>query len=599
MIRLRQSTASQEIPLGPFVDSTDGNTEEGGLTIANTDIKIWKTGATTLASKNSGGATYISNGVYYAVLDATDTDTIGPLVIFVHVAGALAVRLACEVLDETVYDVQFGTVAPATLSNITSGTITTATNVTTVNGLAANVITAASIATGAIDADAIADGAIDAGAIAADAITAAKIADGAIDAATFAAGAITATVIATGAIDADALAADAVTEIAAGITIPSAASIADAVWDEDATAHQTQGTFGQAIGDPAADANTIYGAVVTGATGATIAADIITIDDLLDTEVGTISTNVSTVLTRLGTPSDLGGGATVAANLSDIEAQTDDIGAAGAGLTAVPYNAAWDAEIQSEVQDAIEANNLDHLVKIAVDTDFATTVHLNSVVGHLADDGTAATFDRTTDSLEVIAGAGGGGGLDAAGVRAAVGLASANLDTQLAAIDDLIDTEVAAIKTVVDDILVDTGTTLQAELDGIQADTEDIQSRIPAALVSGRIDASVGAMAANTLTAAALAADAVTEIQAGLSTVTEAQVQSNVIDALDETLPDSVPADGTRPTVRQLLYMVGQFLWEKEVSGTTVTVNKVDGTTALMTFTLDSATDPTSISRTT
>ncbi len=40
--------------------------------------------------------------------------------------------------------------------------------------------------------------------------------------------------------------------------------------------------------------------------------------------------------------------------------------------------------------------------------------------------------------------------LDAAGVRAAVGLASANLDTQLAAIDDFIDTEVAAIKAVTD-----------------------------------------------------------------------------------------------------------------------------------------------------
>jgi len=36
--------------------------------------------------------------------------------------------------------------------------------------------------------------------------------------------------------------------------------------------------------------------------------------------------------------------------------------------------------------------------------------------------------------------------LDAAGVRAAVGLAAANLDTQLTAIDDYIDTEVAAIK---------------------------------------------------------------------------------------------------------------------------------------------------------
>ncbi len=70
---------------------------------------------------------------------------------------------------------------------------TTATNVTTVNGLAANVITATSIN--------------------ADAITAAKIADGAIDAATFAANAITATVIAT----------DAITDakVAADVTIAS------------------------------------------------------------------------------------------------------------------------------------------------------------------------------------------------------------------------------------------------------------------------------------------------------------------------------------------------------------------------------------------
>lgn len=28
------------------------------------------------------------------------------------------------------------------------------------------------------------------------------------------------------------------------------------------------------------------------------------------------------------------------------------IGAAGAGLTAIPWNASWDAEVQSEVEDA-------------------------------------------------------------------------------------------------------------------------------------------------------------------------------------------------------------------------------------------------------
>jgi len=109
---------------------------------------------------------------------------------------------------------------------------------------------------------------------------------------------------------------------------------------------------------------------------------------------------------------------------------------------------------------------------------------------------TAITI-TTSDTVTLIAVA---ADTDAAAIRAAIGLASANLDTQLSTID-----------TVVDSILVDTGTTLQAELDGIQADTEDIQARLPAALVSGRIDASVGAMAANVLTATAIAADAITD----------------------------------------------------------------------------------------
>lgn len=151
MIYLRQSTASQEIPLGKFVDSTDGNTAETGLTIANTDIKIWKTGATTLADKNSGGATHISGGEYYCVLDATDTNTIGPMKVSVHVAGALYVQAFCTVLDEAVYDVMFGTTAPATISNITSGTMTTVTNLTNLPAITSNWLTAAGIAASALN----------------------------------------------------------------------------------------------------------------------------------------------------------------------------------------------------------------------------------------------------------------------------------------------------------------------------------------------------------------------------------------------------------------------------------------------------------------
>ena len=64
-------------------------------------------------------------------------------------------------------------------------------------------------------------------------------------------------------------------------------------------------------------------------------------------------------------------------------------------------------------------------------------------------------------------------------------------------------------------------------------------------------------------------------------------------------LTDSIPADGTLPTIAQALYILTQFLQERSVSGTTMTVKKADGTTALMTFTLDSATAPTSITRAT
>lgn len=144
-IRLKQSTASQEIPLGIFVDETDGKTAETELTIANTDIKLWKMGATTLASKNSGGATHISGGIYYTVLDATDTGTLGGLVIFVHVAGALPVRVECEVLAANVYD---SLIAASDKLQVHADEIT--------NGL----ITAAAIATDAIDADAIASDAV-------------------------------------------------------------------------------------------------------------------------------------------------------------------------------------------------------------------------------------------------------------------------------------------------------------------------------------------------------------------------------------------------------------------------------------------------------
>lgn len=63
---------------------------------------------------------------------------------------------------------------------------------------------------------------------------------------------------------------------------------------------------------------------------------------------------------------------------------------------------------------------------------------------------------------------------------------------------------------------------VKTETATILSDTNDIQTRLPAALVSGRIDASVGAMAANTLTAAATAADFGAEMATAIWTDTTA-----------------------------------------------------------------------------
>jgi hypothetical protein len=95
------------------------------------------------------------------------------------------------------------------------------------------------------------------------------------------------TAIAAGGITAGSIAADAI-----GAAADAVAEIADAVWDEDATGHQTQGTFGQAIGDPASDSDTIWGLANTNL-NATVSSrasqtSVDTVDDFLDTEIAAI-----------------------------------------------------------------------------------------------------------------------------------------------------------------------------------------------------------------------------------------------------------------------------------------------------------------------
>ncbi|PWJ88367.1 hypothetical protein C8D77_11189 [Mesorhizobium loti] len=103
-------------------------------------------------------------------------------------------------------------------------------------------------------------------------------------------------------------------------------------------------------------------------------------------------------------------------------------------------------------------------------------------------------------------------------IKGAAGMVQASVDVQL--VDNLASDVFARIGAPV-------GASISADIAGVQADTDNIQTRIPAALVSGRIDASVGAMAAAVLTAAAIAADAITDAKVA-SDVTIASVTGTV-----------------------------------------------------------------------
>lgn len=68
---------------------------------------------------------------------------------------------------------------------------------------------------------------------------------------------------------------------------------------------------------------------------------------------------------------------------------------------------------------------------------------------------------------------------------------------------------------------------------------------------------------------------------------------------LTTALTEAYAADGAAPTLAQLLFMIWGAVAEFSISGTTLTVKKLDGSTTAMTFTLDSATAPTSRTRAT
>lgn len=223
-----------------------------------------------------------------------------------------------------------------------------------------------------------------------------------------------------------------------------------------------------------------------GLASANLDTQLAAIDDFIDTEIATLTS-------RLGTPVDLGGGATIAQNLADIEAQTDDIGAAGAGLTAAddailarlgaPAGASIAADIASRASQA-SLDTVDDFLDTEIAAIKAKTDNLpaNTATELDAIDAALTVIDDFLDT-EVAAIKAKTDGLPADPADASdIAASFTTLNTKLDTIDDLLDTEVAAIKAKTDALPAD------------PADASDVAGAI--ATLQGFVDTEVASILA-------------------------------------------------------------------------------------------------------
>lgn len=556
---LKQSTPSQEVVIGPFLDEDDGKTAETGLSIGVSDVRLSKAGANIVA-KNSGGGTHDELGFYQITLDATDTNTVGELLIAVHKSGALPVFKYCYVLEEAIYDALFAASASAFDSNARV-------DVVSIEGSDAtdqiNAACDAAIETYGLDhlvsasvaGSDVADNSIVAKLVSkestadwddfantTDSLQALRDQTGSgltaipwnsswdaevqseCNDALVALGLdhmVSASVAGSDVAD-DSIIAKLVSKEstadwddfvnttdslqalrdrgdASWITAspPTAASIADAVWDEATSGHTSSGTFGEQV----------------------------------------------------------------KTDIDDILADTAEIGSAGAGLTAVPWNSSWDAEVQSECNDALVAMGLDHLVSASVS---GSDVADNSIIAQLVSKESTADWDdfvNTTDSLQALRDRGDaswttGGGGSAADIADAVWNEAAGDHTSSGSFGKY-----------VADILTDTA-------------------------VIGANGAGLSAIPWNS--------------------AWDTEVESECTDALNAYDPptktemdgmwttvqtESYASDGSEATPAQLLYMILCSVSEFSVSGTTITGKKLNGSDTAMTWTINHASNPSSRTR--
>lgn len=104
---LKQST-SVIVRVGPFVDATDNVTPETGITLGAADeAEVLKAAGAAVVdiSSNTWAAITNCNGWYNLTLTASDTDTVGQLVVVIQdLSVCLPVYCVFQVIEEAIYD---------------------------------------------------------------------------------------------------------------------------------------------------------------------------------------------------------------------------------------------------------------------------------------------------------------------------------------------------------------------------------------------------------------------------------------------------------------------------------------------------------------
>lgn len=391
---LKQST-SASVMLGPFVDASDGVSEEEAL---SPTVQISK-GASSFTSMSDGATAHDTDGWYTCSLDTTDTNTLGTMILKVHSSSAhLPVWHEYEVVPSNVYDSILSTDKLQVDAVEISSDSTAADNLELITEIS-NITSLTVNASGHLEANAV------------------EISDDAT-----AANDLELFIEALGTDDKVLISTDA--QDLSGTLDVNAKTLGDnaitsAKYDES-TAYPLKSvdsgsTQVARVGGDGDTLETLSDQIDGAATPAEVDAEVdeaienYGLDHLLSTSVTGTDITDNSIIAKLVSSASTSDWDTFDNTTEALQALRDHIGdgtnlteAGGTGdqLTAIPWNSDWDVEVESEVDDSIESYHLDHL--LAVDYDPSSkpgvaTALLNELIEN---DGGVSRY--TANALEAI-----------------------------------------------------------------------------------------------------------------------------------------------------------------------------------------------------